>query len=140
MNKKGELTRFNAPFAKLFYKLARTPLGGFLAGWWVSILSIAIPASRLRETATLFAFFHPRPSYPFHVLLIPKRKIKEMSDISVDDAVLLIDVFKVVESIIEEYDLKKCGYRLIVNGGQFQEIPQLHFHLIAEQYRLLGDV
>jgi diadenosine tetraphosphate (Ap4A) HIT family hydrolase len=29
--------------------------------------------------------------------------------------------------------LEQTGYRLIANGGAFQDVPHLHFHLIAEE-------
>jgi diadenosine tetraphosphate (Ap4A) HIT family hydrolase len=27
--------------------------------------------------------------------------------------------------------LKEAGYRLIVNGGKYQDVAQLHFHLVS---------
>ncbi|MEZ4510613.1 MAG: hypothetical protein R3C62_01950 [Chloroflexota bacterium] len=38
-------------------------------------MSFLIPVQRLRETATLLAFHHPKPSYPLHILLVPKRPL-----------------------------------------------------------------
>jgi diadenosine tetraphosphate (Ap4A) HIT family hydrolase len=35
-----------------------------------------------------------------------------------------------VQSLVDEFQL--TAYRLIVNGGEYQDFPQLHFHLIAE--------
>jgi diadenosine tetraphosphate (Ap4A) HIT family hydrolase len=34
---------------------------------------------------------------------------------------------------VHEFNLP--AYRLLVNGGEFQDVPQLHFHLIAEVKR-----
>ncbi len=48
-------------------------LAGFLTGWIFAHMSFAIPARRLRETDALLAFHHPKPSHPFHVILVPKR-------------------------------------------------------------------
>jgi diadenosine tetraphosphate (Ap4A) HIT family hydrolase len=35
-----------------------------------------------------------------------------------------------VQSLVEENQLS--AYRLIVNGGEYQDFPQLHFHLISD--------
>ena len=35
------------------------------------------------------------------------------------------------QSLVDEFKLP--AYRLIVNGGEFQDFPQLHFHLIADK-------
>jgi diadenosine tetraphosphate (Ap4A) HIT family hydrolase len=35
-----------------------------------------------------------------------------------------------VQSLVVEYHLP--AYRLMVNGGEYQEFPHLHFHLISD--------
>jgi diadenosine tetraphosphate (Ap4A) HIT family hydrolase len=35
--------------------------------------------------------------------------------------------------LITEFKLEDSGYRLITNGGIYQDIPQLHFHLISDE-------
>jgi diadenosine tetraphosphate (Ap4A) HIT family hydrolase len=49
-----------------------------LIGWIFAHMSFAIPVKRLRETETLMAFYHPKPAYPFHVLLVPKKAIASL--------------------------------------------------------------
>ena len=93
-------------------------------------MSFAIPVQRLRETETLMAFHHPKPSYPFHVLLVPKRAVKTLMEFDSTDSAFLTDLYSTVQSIVKEFHL--TAYRLIVNGGEFQDFPQLHFHLISE--------
>jgi len=92
-------------------------------------MSFAIPVNRLRETMTLMAFHHPEPAYPFHVLIVPKKAIASLTDLDPTDAAFLTDLYASVQSIVQEYEL--TAYRLIVNGGEFQDFPQLHFHLIS---------
>jgi hypothetical protein len=36
-------------------------------------------------------------------------------------------------NLVRRFDLARSGYRLIVNGGQAQDIPQLHFHLVSDR-------
>jgi histidine triad (HIT) family protein len=96
-------------------------------------MSFALPLDRLRETDTLVAFHHPEPKYPLHILLVPKRKLASLTDIEPSHADFVADLFQTVRSLIDEFDLTQPGYRLIANGGAFQDIPLLHFHLISGQ-------
>jgi histidine triad (HIT) family protein len=93
-------------------------------------MSFAIPVQRLRETGTLMAFYHPKPSYPFHVLLVPKKAVASLREFDSKDAAFLGDLYAAVQSLVDEFHLP--AYRLIVNGGEYQDFPQLHFHLISE--------
>jgi histidine triad (HIT) family protein len=94
-------------------------------------MTFALPVDRLRETSQVIAFHHPRPSHPVHILIVPKKGIARMTDISVDDGALLADIFQTVASIVAEFDLEQQGYRLVTNGGAYQDVQQLHFHLIS---------
>lgn len=76
------------------------------------------------------AFHHPRPSYPVHILLVPKRPLASLTDLSPADTDFLADLFSTVQSLIAEFNLEG-GYRLIANGGRYQDIPHLHFHLVS---------
>lgn len=93
-------------------------------------MSFVIPAKRLRETETLLAFRHPKPAYPFHILLVPKKAVASLTALDVTDTAFLGDLYSTVQSLVKEFQLP--AYRLIVNGGEYQDFPQLHFHLISE--------
>jgi histidine triad (HIT) family protein len=96
-------------------------------------MSFALPVEKLRETDTLLAFHHPQPAYPLHILIVPRREIPNMADLDpTQDAAFLADLFATLQSLVAEFHLNQAGYRLIVNGGKFQDFPYLHFHLISE--------
>jgi histidine triad (HIT) family protein len=116
----------------LLFTLARSRLGRFLVGFLFTYMSFALPLDRLRETPTLVAFHHPRPSYPVHILLVPKRPIANLMEISEADRDFLADLVATVQSLVREFGLEAAGYRLISNGGPYQDVPQLHFHLISD--------
>jgi histidine triad (HIT) family protein len=111
--------------------LARSWPGRLIIGWIFAHMSFAIPVNRLHETKTLLAFHHPSPGYPIHILLVPKKAIRSLSDLQPEDDVFLAEVFRITQELVKELDLAASGYRLIVNGGEYQDVPQLHFHLIA---------
>ncbi len=96
-------------------------------------MSFALPVDRLNETATLVAFHHPKPAYPLHILLVPKKPIATLSALDpVADTDFLTDVYATAQQLIGQFHLAESGYRLIVNGGKFQDFPFLHFHLISD--------
>jgi len=92
-------------------------------------LPFALPVKRLRETESLLAFFHPQPSHPFHVLLLPKQAVRSLAELD-HASPFLRDLIAATKSLVEEHHLG--AYRMIVNGGEYQEFPHLHFHLISE--------
>jgi histidine triad (HIT) family protein len=110
-------------------RLARSRLAGLALGWVFAHMSFAIPVKRLRETEALLAFYHPKPSYRFHVLLVPKKSIASLAHLTPADAAFLTDVALAAQSIVHEFRLD--AYRLICNGGAYQDVPQLHFHLVS---------
>ncbi|MFN8373920.1 MAG: HIT domain-containing protein [Anaerolineae bacterium] len=99
-------------------------------------MSFLIPVQRLRETSTLMAFYHPRPSYLLHILIVPKRALSSLQALSPADADFMLDLFTTTQSLVAEFHLadKGKGYSLIANGGARQDVPQLHFHLVSGDY------
>jgi len=101
-----------------------------LISWMLTTMSFAIPVKRLRETETLLAFHHPKPAYPIHVVLVPKQAIPTLMELDPENITFLSDLFATVQALVVEFKLST--YRLIVNGGEFQDFPHLHFHLISD--------
>jgi histidine triad (HIT) family protein len=99
-------------------------------GWIFAYMSFVIPVKRLYETETLMAFHHPKPSYAFHVLLVPKKAVISLNELDSRDTSFLTDLYSTVQTLVNEFQLP--AYRLIVNGGEYQDFPQLHFHLISD--------
>ncbi len=99
-------------------------------------MTFALPVDRLRETPTLLAFYHPRPAYPLHILLVPKKAIATLAELDpAADGAFLTELYVTVQDLVEEFHLARDGYRLIVNGGAYQDFPYLHFHLVSEVER-----
>ena len=99
-------------------------------GWIFAHMSFLLPVKRLRETETLMAFHHPKPAYQFHVLLVPKKALTSLMEFDPTDTTFLTDLYSTVQSLVDEFQLPT--WRLIVNGGEYQDFPQLHFHLISD--------
>jgi histidine triad (HIT) family protein len=114
-------------------RLARSRWSRIFLGWVMSHMSFAIPLERLRDTETLMAFHHPHPSHAVHILLVPKRPFSSLMDVPLEASDFLRDLLETVQILIRQYGLEEKGYRLVVNGGDYQEVPHLHFHLVADQ-------
>jgi histidine triad (HIT) family protein len=117
---------------RLLLRLARTRLGRRLTGWIFAHMSQLLPVDRLAETGALIAFRHPQPAYPFHVLIVPKSQVASLEALDPADSLFLTDLYATVQKLVKQFDLGVDGYRLIVNSGNFQDFPQLHFHLISD--------
>ncbi len=117
---------------KLLFRIARSCVGRWIIGWIFAHASFILPMQRLRETSNLIAFYHPQPSYPLHILLVPKKALASLADLAPQDAEFLAELFQTVQSLVAELELEQAGYRLVVNGGKYQDVAQLHFHLISE--------
>ena len=65
-----------------------------------------------------------------HYVIIPKKDIKNIGEISEAAGEYLLDAYLVARKIIEKEKLSK--YRFFTNGPDFQDVTYLHFHLIAE--------
>ncbi len=112
--------------------LVRFPGGIRILGLLIRMISLCTPEQRLIETGTLLAFNHPTPSYQYHILIVPKTPYHDLMEFSALDQGFLTDLISSVQELVRRFDLDKIGWRLITNGGKFQDLPYLHFHLIAE--------
>jgi histidine triad (HIT) family protein len=118
--------------ARFAFRLANTNFGRRLTALVFAKMDFLIPVKRLRDTPNWLAFHHPRPAYPLHILIVPKRNIAGLQEITDSDKDLLLELFQIVQSLVSELNLDPTGYRLVINGGKNQDIPLLHFHLISD--------
>lgn len=119
---------------RLLYSFVKTWIGGLLLHWIFAFFSFIIPGEKLIETDSVLAFHHPSPSYPLHILIVPKTKYQSLNNLPSQDQAFELGLFKAVNELVQKYNLEAKGYRLITNGGIFQEVNYLHFHLISDDY------
>lgn len=96
------------------------------------IIDREIPAQIVFEDDQCLAFRDIAPQAPTHVLVIPKRPIASLDDLTDDDAALAGHLLVVVRRLASELGLKG-GYRVVTNCGPDagQSVDHLHFHLLA---------
>jgi len=82
----------------------------------------------VRESDKCLAVPYPRRGRHLHLVFFPKRDIRDISDVTSDDAPYIMDCFAIIRSIVTEQNL--LDYRVYTNGPGEQEITYLHFHLV----------
>jgi histidine triad (HIT) family protein len=82
----------------------------------------------------VIAFWHPKPSWEKHIVIVPKRSIKSLCDISKKDYEYIAEAVAIAGEIAKKFRWKKKRYSLIVHGGKGQKVNQLHFHLNCGKY------
>jgi histidine triad (HIT) family protein len=81
------------------------------------------------KSAGLIALPHPSPSHPVHIMLVPRQPIATSANLDTEHGALLVEVHRAAAQIALQLGLE--GYRLIINNGSYQDVDQLHFHLIS---------
>lgn len=104
-----------------------------MASLFTKIINREIPATILLENEDIIVIKDINPIAPIHLLIIPKKEIPTLNDISEEDGKLLLEIFLGINQLTKELGISQDGYRLIANCNDFggQEIYHLHFHLLA---------
>ena len=92
-----------------------------------------IPAKIVREDATALAFEDVNPQAPLHVLVIPRRHVATLNELTDDDETLVGHLVGMARDIARDRGLDSSGYRTVFNcnadGGQ--TVFHIHLHLLA---------
>lgn len=96
------------------------------------IIDREIPAQIVYEDDHCLAFRDIAPVAPTHVLVVPKRPIASLDDLTDGDAALAGHLLVVVRKLAQDLGLKG-GYRVVANCGPDagQSVDHLHFHLLG---------
>lgn len=90
-----------------------------------------IPSKKVYEDESVYAFEDISPKAPTHVLVIPKKHIARLADVTPADEALLGAVAARAASIARDRGL--ADFRLVANNGEGagQSVFHLHFHLLG---------
>ncbi|MFV1965257.1 MAG: histidine triad nucleotide-binding protein [Pirellulaceae bacterium] len=96
------------------------------------IIDGEIPADVVYEDDLCLAFRDIDPQAPTHLLVIPKKEIRSLADLTADDQQLMGHLVVVIRDLATQLELGN-GYRVVVNCGQDggQAVDHLHFHLLG---------
>lgn len=96
------------------------------------IIDGEVPAKIVYQDDQCLAFHDIAPQAPTHVIVIPKKEIPSLAELSDDDAALMGHLVMTIRKLAKELKLDD-GYRVVVNCGAHagQSVDHLHFHLLG---------
>ena len=109
---------------------SRSQLAGLLASVLVQKAPRLIPKIVLETDKTL-VFKHPRPRHKVHYMFVPKRDIKNIGELSVDEREHIVDLFACIVTCINRLEIR--DYQIWSNGPGKQDVAYLHFHLGGDE-------
>ncbi|KUO51428.1 MAG: histidine triad nucleotide-binding protein [Desulfitibacter sp. BRH_c19] len=97
------------------------------------IINKEIPSTIVYEDEDVLAFNDVNPQAPVHILIIPKKHISDMTEVTEQDLGIIGKIHLVAIKLANEKCFADQGFRLVNNckedGGQV--VFHLHYHLMA---------
>lgn len=92
-----------------------------------------IPATKVYEDDLSFAFRDINPQAPTHILLIPKRHVVSLNEISEVDRSLMGHLLMVSGQIAKQEKINDNGFRVVINSGSDagQSVFHIHLHVMG---------
>jgi histidine triad (HIT) family protein len=92
-----------------------------------------IPATLVYEDDRVVAFNDINPQAPTHVLVVPKRHIATLNELSTEDDQLVGELVRRAAAIAGERGLAAGGYRTVFNTNREagQTVFHIHLHLLG---------
>ena len=92
-----------------------------------------ISTQLLMEDDDLVAFNDISPQAPVHMLIVPKKHIATVNDLTEANAEIVSKLIMCAKTLAREQGISESGYRLLLNcnahGGQ--TVYHLHLHLLG---------
>ena len=99
------------------------------------IIDKEIPAKIIYEDDDVIAIEDIAPVVKVHVLVIPKKEIKNLDAVTEEDLIILGKLQLAISKIAKNLGLSEDGYRVVTNindnGGQ--TVYHLHYHILGGQ-------
>ena len=96
------------------------------------IINGDLPCEKVFENERIIAFHDIAPAAPIHLLIVSKKVIPSLQDVTEEDLPLMGEMVQVAQELAKQFGIHE-GYRLITNNGASagQTVPHLHFHLLG---------
>jgi histidine triad (HIT) family protein len=97
------------------------------------IVKKELAADVVYEDDSILAFHDIRPLALIHVLIIPKKHIESVNDLSEKDGELIGHMVVIAKKIAQDLQTSEKGYKLLFRVGEWggQEVGHIHLHLIG---------
>jgi len=100
---------------------------------FTKIINRELKATIVYEDEDIIAFVPLRLQAPVHLLIVPKKEIHTINEVSEEDTLLLGKLFLVAKKLAKEQGISETGYRLSMNINEDagQSVFHLHMHLLG---------
>jgi histidine triad (HIT) family protein len=100
------------------------------------IVEGTIPAKIIYQDDRALAFLDINPRAPVHALIIPKRHVQSIQEVTRDDSELLAHLLLTCKEIAIQQGLVDSGYRIVTNVGPDagQTVFHLHLHVLGGRH------
>ena len=100
------------------------------------IVDRELPATIVYEDEHVIAFVPLRPQAKVHYLIVPKKRINTVNDVTASDIEIMGRLFLAARAVAEIAGIAETGYRLAVNTNRDagQSEFHLHMHLIGGEF------
>ncbi len=97
------------------------------------IIAGDIPAEIIYQNDDVLAFRDLNPQAPLHVLVIPKKHIATINDMTAGDAELVGKLYLAAQTIARQEGVADDGYRTVMNCNELagQTVFHMHLHVLA---------
>lgn len=97
------------------------------------IVNKEIPAKVVYEDDKVFAFHDINPQAPYHILVIPKKHLSTLLEISEEDKDIIGHIYMTINKIAQDLGFAERGFRVVVNCKEEagQTVFHVHFHVLA---------
>ena len=100
------------------------------------IIAGQIPSKKLYEDDDCLAFNDIHPAAPIHFLMIPKKHIAMLAEVTLEDTELLGKIMVLAPKIALQAGArsgKAGGFKVLINNGADggQEVYHMHMHVLA---------
>lgn len=97
------------------------------------IINKEIPSQFVFEDEDMVAFKDIQPQAPVHLLIVPKKHIESLVQLSEVDSDLMGKLIYRAKLLAQENNIDKSGYKLIINTGpdSGQVVEHVHIHLLG---------
>ncbi|WP_062110239.1 HIT domain-containing protein [Bacillus niameyensis] len=99
------------------------------------VLSGKTEVDKVYETENVLAYYHTRPFYKVHIVVIPKKHIPLLTTLQDDDMELFIELMTVVRKVATKTESEYGACRVITNLGAYQDSKHLHWHIVSGEKR-----
>jgi histidine triad (HIT) family protein len=104
------------------------------------IVDRELPATIVFENEHVVAFVPLKPQARVHYLIVPKKRINTVNDVTESDVEVMGRLFLAAKAVAEKTGIAESGYRLAINTNRDAGQSEFHVHMHLLGGEFLGPM